>query len=169
MIIRKNKTIAVFGSTLGLLAGALAFPAMATAAPTVCSPGYVNTTFSQSAAGFHAAGSVSGTNTTDTTREILFTVDHGVSLAASVTGSVSVDSVLSPVKAQLSATATSSQSWSAGVQIPVTLAPHQTSVITYGYNTVTFTGSQKTCGNDGQFGPSSSFSGVAPTGTHVNF
>ncbi|WP_130178180.1 hypothetical protein [Cryobacterium sp. SO1] len=167
-MIRKKKTFAFIGSTLGIVGGLMAFPAAANAAETVCEPGYVDTSFTQSASGFEAAGSTAGSNGTDTTREITLQVQHESTHSASVTGSISLDSVLSPVKAQLAATATASESWTAGASIPVTLAPGETATVVYGYSTVTFSGSQRTCTGAGQFGPSTSFSGQAPTGTQFN-
>jgi len=165
-MIRSKKLGLVAGAATGLIVGGVAFPLAANARLTECEPGYVNTTFSESATDFVPVGTVSATNTQDTAQDMSLAVTNETSHSASITGSVSLESVLVPVKAELAATATASSSWTAGATFPVTVAPHATAVVTYGFATVTFSGSQTTCLSDGQFGAPTSFSGEAPTATH---
>ena len=165
-----TRRMAVLVSTAGFLAGSAVLPMAASAADTVCEPGHVETSFSQSSSNKEAVGSVTLTNTSGSTAPISATVSRTNSSSATVTGSVSVDSIIAPLKAEISASATASQSWTVGAVVgPATIPAGQSLIATYGFNTVSFSGSQKTCNSVGQFGPTTSFSGTAPTGTYVDY
>ncbi|KNC20368.1 hypothetical protein AC792_01040 [Arthrobacter sp. RIT-PI-e] len=130
----------------------------------------METTFSQSSSNKEAVGSVTLTNTSGSTAPVSASVSRTDTSTATVSGSVSVDSIIAPLKAEISASASASQSWSAGATVgPATIPAGQSLIATYGFNTVSFSGSQKTCNSTGQFGPSTSFSGTAPTGTYIDY
>lgn len=150
-----------------VVAGAVLPASGAFAAPTECEPGYTNTSFTTSSSGFEPAGSLTVQNTQSTPTTVQGTVQSSDTFTGTVTGSVSVESIVSPVKAELSASASSSQSWTAGATIPIDIPANSEATVTYGYTTVQFSGSQKTCQSNGMFGPSTSFSGTLPTGNKV--
>lgn len=166
-----NRT-AVLVSTAGLLAGSSVLPSVASAAPTECEAGHVKTTFSQSsvASSKEAVGSVTLTNMSGSSAPVTASISRAATTSATVSGSVSVDSILVPLKAEISASASASESWTSGATIGPAILPAGSSLVaTYGFNTVSFSGSQRTCQGTGQFGPSTSFSGTAPIGTYVDY
>lgn len=169
---RTTKKTAIFLSTAGLVAASAILPSAASAYTTECEPGTVHTTFnSYSVANSQVpAGSVTATNVNGTTAPVSAIVDRTTSLGASVTGSVSFDSIIAPLKAEISATATASESWSAGMSFgPYILAPGESWNVIYGYEQVAFSGSQSTCQLNGMSGPEQHFSGTAPTGTYYHY
>lgn len=167
---RKSKNIATFGTIAALAAASVFVPvAAASAAETECEPGYVDTSFTSSASQLEPVSSITGTNPEGATISQTFTVGTTSTTSHSFTGSMSFDSVLSPLKAQVSGTAASSFSWDAGTTIgPIDIPAGQTVNVIYGFATVSFAGSQRTCQSNGLFGPSSSFSGTAPTGVYTS-
>jgi hypothetical protein len=167
---RKSKNIATFGSVAALVAATVFVPAVAaTAAPTECEPGYVDTTFTSSASNYEPVSSFTGTNPSGAPIQQSFSVSTSTTRSYEISGSVSFESVLAPLKAEVSATAASSVTWEAGTTIgPVEIPAGGTVNVIYGYNTVSFEGSQRTCQSTGQYGPASTFSGVAPTGAYTS-
>lgn len=167
----KKKT-AILLSTAGLIAGSAILPASASAAVTECEPGYVSTTFNHAAVANSevVAGSVTLTNASGVDAPVSASVSHTTTVEASVTGSVSFESIVSPLQAEISATATASQTWTAGSALgPMTVPAGQSYIATYGFNQVSFSGSQRSCQLDGMFGPETYFSGTAPTGIYFKY
>ncbi len=167
---RKNliRSLAATGGASALALAGIALPSSAALAnDTVCEPGYTSTTFSTSSTGFEPAGALTVQNTSAEARTIDGLVQSTNTLEGSVTGSLSVESVLSPVKAELSATASASASWTAGATIPIEVPANGEATVTYGYSTVEFAGSQRFCQSNGQFGPATNFSGTLPTATRI--
>jgi hypothetical protein len=167
---RKSKNIATFGSVAALVAATVFVPSVAaTAAPTDCEPGYVDTTFSSSSSNAEPVGSFTGTNPAGAPIQQTFTVSTSTTRTYELTGSVSFESVLAPLKAEVSATAASSVTWEAGTTIgPIEIPAGGSVDVIYGYNTVSFSGSQRTCQSNGQYGAATTFSGVAPTGAYTS-
>jgi hypothetical protein len=160
---------AALSGTTGLMAavGVVAAPGAANAAPTECEPGYVSTSFSSSSSGQEPIGSTSVTNVTGTTAPVSITSTVTRTDSASVTGSVSVESVLVPLKAEVSATAQSSLTVTSGATLgSMTLPAGGSATVVFGFEQVSFSGSQKTCQSNGQFGSPTYFDGQAPTGTY---
>lgn len=167
----KKKT-AIFLSTAGLIAASAVLPTAASAGITECEPGSVSTTFNHAAVANSevVAGSVTLINSSGIDAPVSATVQQSSTVEASVTGSVSFESIASPLQAEISATAMSSQTWTAGAALgPLNVPAGQTYIATYGFNQVSFSGSQKSCQLDGMFGPETHFSGTAPTGLYFRY
>lgn len=167
-----TKKTAILLSTAGLIIGSAVLPTSASAAFTECEPGTVQTTFDQQAIANSAVpyGSVTLTNASGIDSPATATVENTQTTSASITGSVSFESILAPLQAQVETTASASQTWAAGTTIgPFILGPGQSMVATYGVNQVSFSGSQRSCQLDGMFGPAQYFSGTAPTGLYTTF
>lgn len=169
---RTKKNAAILLSTAGVIAGSVIFPTSASAGLTECEPGTQTTTFNQAAVtnSETVVGAIVVRNDSPAAAPVGATVERTDSLGATVTGSVSFESIAAPLQAEISASATASQTWSAGAVIgPVQLEPGQSLTATYGFNQVSFSGSQRSCQLDGMFGPEEYFSGTAPTSTYAYF
>ena len=171
---RTSKNIATFSSVAALVAATVFAPAVAANAapivvPTECSPSYVETTFSSSSSNQEPVSSITGTNPDGVPIQQSFSVSTSSTSSASITGTVSFESVLAPLKAEVSGTAASSVTWEAGTEIGPFEIPAGGEVnVIYGYTTVSFAGSQRVCQSTGQYGPATTFTGVAPTGTYTS-
>jgi hypothetical protein len=114
--------------------------------------------------------SVTANNVNGTNNSVMASVDQTSTLTASITGSVSFDSIAVPLKAEISAEASSSATWSAGAAIgPFSVPAGQSYMVTYGFNQVSFAGTQSTCQLNGMTGPEEHFSGTAPAGVYINY
>ena len=165
---RTKKKAAILFSTAGVIAGSVIFPTSASAGFTECDPGTQTTTFNQAAVANSetVVGAIVVRNDKPAATPVAATVEHTDSLGATVTGSVSFESIAAPLQAEVSASATASQTWSAGAVIgPTPLEPGESLTATYGFKQVSFSGSQRSCQLDGMFGPAEYFSGTAPTAT----
>ncbi|MCQ2000608.1 hypothetical protein [Arthrobacter zhaoxinii] len=161
---------AVLISTAGLIAGSAVFAAPASAAATECEPGSTATIFTGSAASREAAGTATLTNSSTVTVPVGLTSERSVTSQASAKGPVPLSAILPAVRTDVSALAFETASWRAGQSIiQVTLPPGQSHHVTYGFNLMSFSGSQQECGLDGRFGPETDFSGTVPTGTYVDY
>lgn len=152
-----------------MTAMALTMPQAAQAAPTECEPGSTSYTFSSHSAEKEVAGTTRITNDGTKTRPVSVKAEISESFTATVSASVSVDSVLSPVKAELSASASKSESITSGASVgKVNLKAGETVRVTYGFETVEFSGKRTTCQSNGKVGEPVYFSGTAPTGTYYS-
>ena len=166
-----SKRTAVLLSTAGLVAGSVALAPSAAAAGTECGPGDVKTGFDHHdvTTSKEAVSSVTLSNASGFDVPVSLTAQTPATATASVSGSVPLGQILEPLQAQVNADASLSESWSLQDPLqlsgPVTLG--QSKIATYGFDIVSFSGSQQICQLDGQFGPPNRFSGTAPTGTYI--
>ncbi|GAA3288169.1 MULTISPECIES: hypothetical protein [Arthrobacter] len=171
-MMRTTKKTAIFLSTAGLVAGSAILPSAASAYTTECEPGTVHTTFNHAAVANSQvpAGSVTANNVNGTNNSVTAVVDRTTTLSASVSGSVSFDSIIAPLQAEISAEVSNSATWSAGGTIgPFSVPAGQSYIVTYGFNQVSFSGTQSTCQLNGMAGPVQQFSGTAPAGVYINY
>lgn len=166
-----SKRTAVLLSTAGLIAGSAVLAPSAGAAGTECEPGHRSTTFNQQyvETSREVVSSVQLANVSGSPGPISMTTTASATATASVSGSVLFEEILEPLQAQVNADASPSESWGAGdpVKVSTPVAAGQSKVAVYGFDIVSFSGSQQTCQLDGQFGPPTRFSGTAPTGTYI--
>ena len=157
-------------STAGLIAGSAVFAAPASAAATECEPGSTATTFTGSSTSQEAAGTVKLANSSTATVPVTATNEAAAASHAFTDGPVPISAVLPALRTEVSALAFETASWRAGQSIiSMTLPAGQSHEVTYGFNLLSFSGSQQECGLNGVFGPATDFSGTVPTGTYVNF
>ena len=161
---------AVLLSTAGLIAGSAVFAGPASAATTECEPGSTATTFTGSSTSREAAGTVTLTNSSTATAPVPATNDKDATSYATAEGPVPISAVLPALRTDVSALAFETASWRAGQSIiSMTLPAGQSHEVAYGFNLLSFSGSQQECGLNGVFGPATDFSGTVPTGTYVDF
>ena len=161
---------AVLLSTAGLIAGSAVFAGPASAAATECEPGSTATTFTGSSTSRKAAGTATLTNSSTVTAPVTATNEAAVSSEASARGPVPISAVLPALRTDVSALAFETASWRAGQSIiQMTLPAGQSHDVTYGFNLLSFSGSQQECGLNGVFGPATDFSGTVPTGIYVEY
>ncbi|MCQ1950393.1 hypothetical protein NNX28_10660 [Arthrobacter sp. zg-Y859] len=161
---------AVLLSTAGLIAGSAVFAAPASASVTECEPGSTATTFTGSTTSRETAGTATLTNSSTVTAPVALTSERSVTSQASTKGPVPLSAILPAARTEISPLAFETASWRAGQSVfQLTLPAGQSHDVTYGFNLMSFSGSQQECGLDGRFGPATDFSGTVPTGTYVDF
>lgn len=168
-----KKTLGTLGTAALLTGGALAFPSSAFAGPIgECDPGtsQVKTTFQSS--NQEPAGTDRTTNTSGATQTYDVSVSSTKSFSATTSVDVgfSVESIVASANANLGYSTTTSQSWTSGaVLTSQSLAPGQSVIVDYGFETITVAATQQNCNSNGSWVDGESTLATLPQGTYKNF
>ncbi|RII90242.1 hypothetical protein DZF95_12765 [Clavibacter michiganensis] len=156
------------GAAAALVAVGLAVPTAATAAPTECEPGTVTNTLTKDSSERIVAGSQTATTTTG--GPLSATVASSATRGSEFSAGASASLLMGSITAQVSATATESQSWDAGSTLgPIEVPAGGTLTSTYGFEDISWSGTTRTCTTAGQLGAPTTVYGTVQGATWVEY
>lgn len=168
-----TKTLGTLGAAALLTGAALAVPTSAMAGPIgECDPGTSQVATSFQSSNQESAGSDRTTNTSGVTQTYDVSVSSTKTNSATTSGEVgfSVEAIAASVNATLGYSVTTSQQWTSGsVLTSQSLAPGQSVIVDYGFETLTVMATQQTCDSTGTWQNGESTLATLPQGTYKNF